>query len=56
MVEMGYIHGNTEPEFFLADTPQNERTFLGDEIRHKVRYEFGGAVVDFRTGYKAVVA
>lgn len=56
MVEMGYINGNSEPEFFLADSPQAEQVFVADKIRHKLRYEFGGAVVDFRTGYKAEVA
>ncbi|HCU69855.1 MAG TPA: hypothetical protein DGF30_11715 [Desulfomicrobium sp.] len=56
MVEMGYLNGRQEPEFFLNDSPQGEQVFVADKIRYKVRHEYGGAVVDFRSGYKAVVA
>lgn len=56
MVEMGYLNGRQEPEFFLNDSPQGEQVFVADKIRYKVRHEYGGAVVDYRSGYKAVVA
>jgi len=56
MIEMGYINGNQEPEVFVADSPQSEQMFVGDKIRHKFRHEYGGAVVDFVSGYKGVVA
>lgn len=56
IVEMGYLNGREEPEFFLADSPQAEQVFVADKIRHKVRHEYGGHGVDFRAGYKAVVA
>jgi hypothetical protein len=56
MVEMGYLNGRQEPEMFVADQPSNETVFTGDKIRYKIRHEYAGAVVDFRTGYKAVVA
>jgi hypothetical protein len=55
MVEMGYLNGRQEPEFFVADTPNSEQVFVADKIRHKGRHEYAGAVVDFRSGYKAVV-
>lgn len=56
MVEMGYLNGRQEPETFVADTPQSEQVFVADKVRHKIRHEYGGGLVDFRSGYKAVVA
>jgi hypothetical protein len=56
MVEMGYLNGREDPELFVADMPQSEQVFVADKIRHKIRHEYAGAVIDWRTGYKAVVA
>jgi len=56
MVEMGYLNGRQEPEMFVADTPQSEQVFVADKIRNKIRHEYAGAVVDYRSGYKGVVA
>ena len=56
MIEMGYLNGRQEPEFFLADAPTSEQVFVADKIRHKFRHEYAGAAIDFRSGYKAVVA
>lgn len=56
MVEMGYLNGRQEPEMFVADMPQSEQVFVADKIRHKIRHEYAGTVVDYRSGYKAVVA
>jgi hypothetical protein len=56
MVEMGYLNGREDPELFVADMPQSEQVFVADKIRHKIRHEYAGAVIDFRSGYKAVVA
>jgi uncharacterized protein (DUF1778 family) len=56
VVEMGYLNGRQEPEMFLADSPQSEQVFMADKIRHKIRHEYAGAVIDFRSGYKGVVA
>ena len=55
IVEMGYLNGREEPEMFVADSPQAEQVFIADKIRHKIRHEYAGAVIDYRTGYKAVV-
>lgn len=55
MVEMGYLNGREEPEFFVADSPQAEQVFVADKIRHKGRHEYAGAVIDWRSGYKAEV-
>lgn len=56
MVEMGYLNGRQEPEMFLADSPQAEQVFVADKVRYKIRHEYAGAVIDFRSGYKAEVA
>jgi len=55
VVEMGYLNGRQEPEMFLADSPQSEQVFVADKIRHKIRHEYAGAVIDYRSGYKGVV-
>jgi|GEM_PF-357724 len=55
MVEMGYLNGRQEPELFVADMPQSEKVFMADKIRYKIRHEYGGAVIDFRSGWKAQV-
>jgi hypothetical protein len=54
-VEMGYLNGRQEPEMFVADSPQSEQVFVADKIRHKVRHEYAGAQIDYRSGYKAEV-
>jgi len=56
IVEMGYLNGRQEPEMFVADSPQSEHVFVADKIRYKIRHEYAGAVIDYRSGYKAVVA
>lgn len=56
IVEMGYLNGREEPELFVADTPNSEQVFVADKIRHKIRHEYAGAVIDFRSGYKGEVA
>jgi len=54
-IEIGYLNGREEPEFFVADSPQSEQVFVADKIRHKGRHEYAGAVIDYRSGYKAEV-
>ncbi len=56
IVEMGYLNGRQEPEMFVADSPQSEQVFVADKIRYKIRHEYAGAVIDYRSGYKAEVA
>ncbi|MBN1104751.1 MAG: ChaB family protein [Deltaproteobacteria bacterium] len=55
MIEMGYLGGRQEPEYFVADSPQSEQVFVADKIRHKGRHEYAGTVIDCRSGYKAAV-
>jgi hypothetical protein len=56
MVEMGYLNGREEPEFFLANQPTVGQMFLADKVQYKIRHEYAGAVIDFRSAYKAEVA
>ena len=55
-VEVGFLQGRQEPEFFLADEPTAEKVFTSDKIRYKVRHEFEAVVIDYRGAYKEVVA
>ena len=55
-VEVGFLQGRTEPEFFLADDPNVDKMFTSDKIRYKVRHEFEAVVIDYRGAYKEVVA
>lgn len=55
IVEMGYLNGRQEPELFVADMPQSEQVFVADKIRHKIRHEYAGAVVQYQSAYKAEV-
>ena len=56
ILEVAFLNGQEEPEFFLADTPTQGLMFTADKIQYKIRHEYGGVVVDFRGSYKAVVA
>lgn len=55
-VEVGFMDGNEEPELFVQDNPSVGSLFANDTITYKIRHVYGGAVMDFRGLYKAVVA
>jgi hypothetical protein len=54
-VEVGFLQGQQEPEFFLADQPAAAAVFTSDKIRYKVRHEHEAVVIDFRGAYKEAV-
>jgi hypothetical protein len=56
MVEMGYLNGRQEPEFFLANNPTVGQMFLNDKTQYKLRHEYNGAVIAYQSGYKGIVA
>jgi hypothetical protein len=56
ILEIGFLQGRQNPEFFLADQPTAEAMFSNDRMRYKVRHEYAGDILDYRGGYKAVVA
>lgn len=57
MVEMGYLYGKQEPDLRLLDNPQtSEQMFVADKIRWRLTHIYGGALGDFRSAAKGVVA
>jgi len=55
-IEIGFFNGREEPELFLQDMPNVGSVFSNDTLTYKVRHIYGGAVVDFRGFYGAIVA
>ncbi|MGV8059681.1 MAG: hypothetical protein AB2L12_16925 [Smithellaceae bacterium] len=66
IVEMSYLFGKEEPEFITAWGPVGkkissassavpEATFKADKIGFKMRHEYGGALIDYRGGYKSIL-
>ena len=56
MLEIGFIDGKEDPTVLVQDAPGVGAVFTRDRITYKVRHEYGGAVIDYRGFYKAVVA
>lgn len=54
-VEIGYVQGRRDPELFLQDQPTVGATFTNDRLTWKIRHEYGGAVIDYRGFYGAIV-
>jgi len=54
-VEVGFLQGQQEPEFFLADNPTAAAVFTSDKIRYKVRHEHESVVIDYRGAYRESV-
>jgi len=55
-IEVDFLQGRQEPEFFLADAIPAEQVFVADKIRFKIRHEYEADALDFRGMFKAVVA
>lgn len=55
-IEIGFWNGREEPELFLQDAPTVGSAFSNDKLTYKIRHVYGGAVVDYRPFYGAVVA
>lgn len=55
-IEIGFLDGNEEPELFVQDSPTVGSLFTADKITYKLRHIYGGAVIDYRGAYKAVVS
>lgn len=50
-VTIGYLNGKREPEILLQDQPTISNVFTNDQIRYRVKFRFGGAIVDYRAFY-----
>ena len=55
-IEVGFLNGNEEPELFVQDMPDVGSMFTNDKRTYKIRHEYGGAVVEYRSIQGAVVA
>lgn len=55
-IEIGFLNGKEDPEILVQDQPTVGDVFVYDTIRHKIRHEYGGAVVDFRAFAGSIVS
>ena len=55
-IEIGFVGGKQEPEILVQDVPTAGSMFTADKITYKVRHEYGGAVLDYRGFFGAIVA
>lgn len=54
-IVMGFLNGNQTPELFTQDQPNVGSVFTADKISFKLRFVFGGDVLDHRSFYRMVV-
>ncbi|MDH3379009.1 MAG: Mu-like prophage major head subunit gpT family protein [Gammaproteobacteria bacterium] len=54
-IEIGFLDGE-EPRIFVQDSPTVGSWFDTDERTFKIQHVYGGAVTDFRSAHKSVVA
>lgn len=47
-IELGFLYGREEPEFFTQDNPTVGMVFTNDAMAFKVRHDYGGDWVDYR--------
>ena len=55
-IEIGFFGGKEQPELFVQDLPNVGSMFSNDQLTYKIRHIYGGAVMDYRGLYGAVVA
>jgi len=55
ILEMQYIDGKKEPEIFFEHDERSDMAIRGDWFGLKCRFEFGGALSDYRGAFKFVV-
>ncbi len=54
-IEIGFFRGMAEPELLIQDLATVGSMFTNDRTTYKIRHIYGGAVVEFRGLFKAVV-
>lgn len=54
-IEIAFFNGREEPELFLQDSPTVGTVFSNDKLTWKIRHIYGGAVLDYRGFYGAIV-
>ncbi|HET7767703.1 MAG TPA: Mu-like prophage major head subunit gpT family protein, partial [Chloroflexota bacterium] len=50
-LEVGFVGGREDPELLLQDAPLLGQVFTNDQMTFKVRWEFGGAWLDYRGAF-----
>lgn len=55
-IRVGYHAGKRSPEILVQDQPTVAGVFTNDQITYRVKFRYGGAVVDFRPFYAGIVA
>jgi len=56
IVEMSYLNGQEEPELIPGWGPASEGMYIfkSDKLGYKIRHEYGGALADYKGGYKSI--
>jgi hypothetical protein len=54
-IEVGFFKGQEEPELFVQDMGDVGSMFAADKLTYKIRHIYGGAVLDYRGFYGAIV-
>ena len=55
-IELGFLFGREDPEFFQQTDPSVGMVFTNDVIAHKIRHDYGGGWLDWRAAFGAIVA
>jgi len=55
VLELGFLNGNDVPELLVQNDPSSGTVFTNDAISYKLRWIFGGGVVDYHGAYGAIV-
>jgi hypothetical protein len=55
ILEIAYIDGVSEPQVYMANLATQGTQFTNDQIQYKVKFPFGGTMLDFRGVGKNVV-
>jgi hypothetical protein len=53
-IEIGFVQGKESPTIITAKSETDAVMFTNDLIQYKVRHEYGGAVVDYRSMYMGI--
>lgn len=55
-LEIGFLDGKETPEIFVSDLPNTGSWFTNDVLTYKLRFVFGGGLLDFRAYDGSIVA
>lgn len=55
-IELGFLFGREDPEFFQQTDPSTGMVFTNDVIAHKIRHDYGGGWLDYRAAVGSIVA